>query len=856
VYWTVYSSHFEVEGRLLEGSWADFVGCLGPDPMALPRKDFARCFIPGVLQGGRSDENVLGLEAVVYDLDDVDPREVDRLTTALRGDAWLAYTTWSHHEALATGRARLRLALPLSRPVARAEWAAVWAGGASLIKAVAGSSHPKFPDLSCSNEARIYYFPSRPESCFSWSDWSDGSPQDPDELRRFAPAVLPAAVRPQMTSERVARADLETAARELTRSSSSSRWGRALSRLLDAGEADLALLGPDLQPLDPASPRWAELQVAEPGSRDSTVWVMARRHLAPRFPSADPAQLASLLALGAAVNGVPEPKLADMIRRGLRDVREERAGEHEALLRRERGAISYAWAAAGERDPARARRYAIEDLQAWRAMDGLDDAELARSWVIQAGASSYVRVAGTYLGPFVREEFPSVGAGLLAPATAPSPAALRVADERGRTLPLSDVVSQHGSVARRVVADLSASRPRWEPRTSTFVEAPTPPRFEAREHPEVDRWLEVLAGERAERLRKWMAAASDLTRPAAALYLRGRKGTGKSMLAHGLAQIWSPDGASRWDAVVGGSFNDGLLRCPLIFADEHLPWDHRRGSVTSVLRELIQARTHALKRKYLPDSTVRGCIRLVMAANNDSLLNFTEELSEDDVEALADRFLYMPVQAEAERYLSTQQDLLPLFAHGWIAEHALHLRQIIPVTAGRFAVAGERGELHRHLMTGSGLRAALCHWLAQWLAEPQRLATRQKLVFCARIDGELALAANAEAVHRSWEVYPVTDRKPELWKVRRALAGLSSERRRVTPPGSEGSHQRANVRFVRLDLLESWADAHDSPLAGHVERRVTEIADAEQPTGGAQVIPLQFPPLPQPVIPAGVVLRS
>ena len=96
-----------------------------------------------------------------------------------------------------------------------------------------------------------------------------------------------------------------------------------------------------------------------------------------------------------------------------------------------------------------------------------------------------------------------------------------------------------------------------------------------------------------------------LTEPCAALYLDGGAGVGKTLLADGLARLWTTNGPTELAGVVG-SFNDALLSCPLVFADEVLPDVLKRTEGTGELRKLIQARTLPLNRKFKAAAQVRG----------------------------------------------------------------------------------------------------------------------------------------------------------------------------------------------------------------------------------------------------------
>src|SRR5690606_32527461 len=127
----------------------------------------------------------------------------------------------------------------------------------------------------------------------------------------------------------------------------------------------------------------------------------------------------------------------------------------------------------------------------------------------------------------------------------------------------------------------------------------------------------------AEKLIDWVASVMRLDRQSCAIYIDGAPGVGKNLLATGLARLWHTGGASELGRVLEG-FNDVLTQCPLVFADEALP--QRRG-ITAELRRLIGSTARNLNRKFLPVCNLDGAIRLIIAGNNDRLLDTGEDLS-------------------------------------------------------------------------------------------------------------------------------------------------------------------------------------------------------------------------------------
>jgi hypothetical protein len=110
----------------------------------------------------------------------------------------------------------------------------------------------------------------------------------------------------------------------------------------------------------------------------------------------------------------------------------------------------------------------------------------------------------------------------------------------------------------------------WDPLTRTLTVAALrwadlPPTF----HADVDEWLRALGGEDYPRLAQWLASCVHLDRPAPALYLHGEAKVGKTLLACGLARLWSGEPAPFKESL--SSFNEATATCPLVFADEGFP---------------------------------------------------------------------------------------------------------------------------------------------------------------------------------------------------------------------------------------------------------------------------------------------
>ena len=431
-------------------------------------------------------------------------------------------------------------------------------------------------------------------------------------------------------------------------------------------------------------------------------------------------------------------------------------------------------------------------------------AHFDRRWILQRDKAFYFFVDGSYTGPFTADAHTFALQAML-------PTGLRttVITDRGqeRNMSMAELMQSYGTVFKHIVADMTAQESRFEPDTQTLIEAPCPmcpvtPTY----HPEVEQWLSLLTDD--DKLRNkifdWLACLPMVEEPVAALFLYGTKGVGKSLLAHACARLWTGDGPTELDDIVG-TFNSSLASCPLVFGDEFVPVDRHGEPRTDVLRRMIQDRTRTYKRKFIPDAKLRGTIRLILAANGpDLIINERKHHTNQDIEAINERFLCVHVKTDdAKQYLSALQadspDVAYQITHGMaIVEHAMWLHENRVVEYGnRFLVEGEPGsELEMGMMTGSGLRSEVCNWLASYITNPARIASGNLAPLVVDDLPEHpggALLVTAKMLHTHWETY--CDDRPLIGAIEKALGGVSE---RV-------GYDRRKYRMVNTQRVIYWA---------------------------------------------------
>jgi hypothetical protein len=497
----------------------------------------------------------------------------------------------------------------------------------------------------------------------------------------------------------------------------------------------------------------------------------------------------------------------------------------------------------------RTTAYTTEELASFA--DQLE-VNMGRRWIIQKDRSFYVWGGilhedgtcheGHYLGPFTQNEVANAARTILAPAASAGLALDLVTEKTTRPKTIAELIRDYGEVARKIECDMTAQCTYWDEGRWTVVEAPCPLRdIESKEHQAIDWWLRRFAGPDYDRLCEWIAGVTLLDTPATALYIEGRPGAGKSLLAQGLARLWTQTGPVEFASVLGGNFNESLARCPLVLGDETAPKDFRGRVQTAEIREFIQARQRSFKRKHLPEATIVGCVRAILTSNNKEMLNSSEHLTENDIAALVERFFYIYAPQEAADYL---RELGETTVETWvtqdlIAEHALYLRDTYKVRRDRRFIASDTSAsnaLTRALATGSGIRGAVCNWLVTFLLEPSKLESSPARHLIKIYDNRIAL--NARILSDHWGMYPTNIPPPTATRISQAVSGLSNDRVHLRTGNTHGMM----YRIIDTEYLVQWAEETGFAQRDTIDACIRTLAIKALSTSNAA----PSPPLPKP----------
>lgn len=749
----------------------------------------------------RLKSNVVRVHALVLDLDDISTIQLRALVDRLDADGTAAavYTTWSHTKC-APDLWRLRVVIPLAKPIPRDDWPRVWFRCHTYYGGIS--------DIQCKDANRLYFGAFAPAG----SDPSratfvvfPGNPLDPDALPDVGGLTVPAL----LTKEKIGRDRLERLAARWLRSAVDyrSHMGHAL-RCVVRGEP-----------------------FADVGQRDTTLFQLTA-DLAKEWPNADATSVAAHFAQSLQIMGPDAPTLAivaDKFARACEREREEAAEAESAEKAERRLRILQAWQPV---QPGRDTPYTDAELDAYAEQAKCTRGEFRKRWVIQRGGQYYFFTVGRYSPPYGPDDAFNAAVRDLAPAVSAGVGLWDMTGKQPRRKSVAELMADYGSVATDYILDMRAQTASYDASQKLFTEAPCPVRKLRAEYvPNVARWLEILAGPHLPNLLIWIAHVTRLEDICAALLLTGAPGTGKSLLGLGLSRLYTEDGPTDL-ASVFSDFNESIARCPVVFADEQLPKDFKGHARTAELREFIASRSRPYKKKFAHETRILGAVRLLIAANNDEILAMNENLSANDIEAIGDRFYHIHVNPDAARFLRSV-DTAEFIAGDGIARHALWLRENLRYeSAGRFLIKSGDREFYRSLTTRSGIRSAVCQWLVGYLKDPRKIDLKAK--YLVRVDSG-RLLVNTQALAEDWTVYVTNETTPPTGRLSSALTGLSHpERVQLRRPGTGAPMY---YRSVDVSHLHAWAEQTEFATREEIDGALRNDTIEQKPRG--VVIPLR-----------------
>lgn len=445
--------------------------------------------------------------------------------------------------------------------------------------------------------------------------------------------------------------------------------------------------------------------------------------------------------------------------------------------------------------------------------------EFSTRLIIHKGSAYYVFVNGKYDGPYVKEDMANSLIKLLAPYSFVQLETITKDGTPRKKTPV-ELVQTHGSLANKVVSSLFLQKSYFDPKTNSFYEAccPLEPTLKSTYNDEVHTWLKLLGGKDADKLLDWLATLTRLDNPTCALYLSGPRSTGKSMLTQGIASLWGSSVPTEFSKI-SESFNSDLARCPIVVADEYIPDGITKKRSTAELRQLIASTSRILSRKYLPNVNMVGAIRLIICANNDRLLAMgDEDLGQEDLHAVAERFLHIRVEKEAALYLAKLGGRE--YTKDWvdgrvIANHLKWLSENRPVRLGnRFLVEGHTTQMHKSLATQGTVANLVLEWIGKYLTNP---IDANKVVKNILV-GSNYICVNTVTVKEHWENFLKDNRIPTVTRIGRCLSNISK---------SSVIIKGCRYHIVDGDVIFGWLKESQAGNIEEVAKRVSTPLDSD-----------------------------
>lgn len=799
---TYYPHVQERVGEVETADWADWVekGFSEHDVRGKPSDTDSKkklnenkngpCLVFGVVEGTRSKAHVKETNAIALDIDDVSDEQLAKALEALDPYTYAAWTTHKSGANVVGNNTRLRIVVPLRKAVPANQHTNVW----NQLNHLVGN----IVDTSTRDASRLNFLPSTFDIDLAEAWQNDGEWFNPSLLEAVKEDASPVVDEndPFTTNQM-----FERVKRKLARMSKDNVCKEASRSLLKnqpfsiEGDRHRAIV--DLTWY--IATRAKEIHLTDEVIRRLFVGSCAvMQHEDPDSPGAEDAVAAYRGAVAKAKD----------LEKKAREENEQKAQESQLQ----------------GKEPLEEK-----DLQRLADEVGCTLEQLKKRWIIQKDSTFWIlKPDGSY------SQAVSLTDGRLVAVEYLAQTPVRINDFTSRGLRrkgIAEIAEEYGSAADRVVADLSIQKTVFDAEERTMIEAVTPIRkITPRKNESVAKWLELLGGDQHDKLLDWFAVCPDLTRNLCALYIAGLPGAGKTLIAAGLARIWSKGGATELDTILE-NFNEELTECPLILGDEALPKTWKGAPITTRLRSIISQTSRTLSRKFRSPVPLRGCVRLILTANNDFLLDSKEMASQEDLSAVAQRFLYVKAEQNAVDYL--QQLGRERIHNEWVlndglAAHALWLAGQRAVAQGpRFAVEGDVTAMHRMLMTGSQWNALVCEWLVRYCMRPNDHDRKADGLIRIK-DGDLLV--NEQAIIDGWQIYLSHVRKePETRNIVRALRALSYDKR----PQLRYRGARIRYRCVKIEHLVDWSESSNigdpeviiQRMAGSLEEPTHETDD-------------------------------
>lgn len=463
-------------------------------------------------------------------------------------------------------------------------------------------------------------------------------------------------------------------------------------------------------------------------------------------------------------------------------------------------------------------QYTPEQLAQWAKEQGTTVEGFKKRWVIERGGvyNIFDATRGTYLTGIQHRSLKIALPQYLASSGLP----LTRKSTKGNEVDcdVDELLKRYSTTALRGVVSLVAKKSTYDADTLTFTEAAAPlaPRTPTY-HEDVHQWLTALGCDQASKLIDWLACVTLLDRQCAALFIEGDAGSGKTLLAGSIAKLWGKDTTPTDFNNLVSDFNDAILNCPLVTADEGFLGSKSRN-INNDLRKWTAPQGLSINRKFMPEMSLVGNIRLLITANNNKALGTFGSMNQEDRAALAERIVHVSVRGgKAREFMESRSlDEKKLLAETKIPEHLLWLRDNVKVTPGnRFIVQGS-GDFITNLLTirqeqVSAMYGVLVDVISSIKSEAVRESHRDRLIYGG---GKVYVTGNLFANEDLWKKQCPGQQPMSRFKANDVLETLSE--------AGVVKFETHSFYDLKLDLIDAWAKIENIHDWSDVRKRIEE----------------------------------
>lgn len=329
---------------------------------------------------------------------------------------------------------------------------------------------------------------------------------------------------------------------------------------------------------------------------------------------------------------------------------------------------------------------------------------------------------------------------------------------------------------------------------------------------DVDTFLRKFAGRNYGRLIDWLGHAQDVHRPICALSISGAGETGKSFLGDLMGHRFGPGGKSD-ESVLTSQWNDGLMRNPVIHADEGLSGSAQNVKrIDQMLRLTVTGGSMEIRQRRMDSRTMEVYPRLIITANDLDALRTalgSKLLEQDSRDALMTRMLHIEAQPEAAKWLADMGGRT--FTETWIKgegvalKHLAHLFETrdqpsIYAGSGRLLVMGsdeKYGDTGAKTITEAFDESPLQSLMLQALCMAMSKIATGQAQSAVVVDGPW-VKTTASRLHGYIELTSFGHKLPSLHSIGRSMRTVASR--------MHGKKKGPRVWLVCLERLAKFAD--------------------------------------------------